>query len=78
MAPTTFFEETIPGSSFAEPDGTKHEVVLFEGEGRFILRVHLEGQPEPVDLLFEDELAVEFFDSVRATLNRMGLRSRTK
>lgn len=73
MAPTTFFEETIPGSSFAEPDGTKHEVVLFEGNGRFVLRIHVEGQQEPVDLLFDDQVAVEFYDAVKATLSRISI-----
>lgn len=78
--PVTFFDteindQKIPGSSCGEPDETRHDVALFEGECQMIIRVRLQGQ-QPVDLLFPNEMAVEFTQAAIECLFRIGLSDR--
>jgi len=63
----------IQGSSFGEPDGSTHEIELLEGLGHMILRIKLEGSKKSVDLLFTDDQARAFGESVDAVLRRLGL-----
>jgi hypothetical protein len=77
MAPIFYFgvetDGTISGSSFGEPDGTKHEVELLEGEGHMILRVTLAESEKSVDLLFTDKQAISFTEATKAILRRLNL-----
>jgi hypothetical protein len=63
----------IQGSNFAEADGTEHGVSLLEGGGKMILRVQIAGNPEPIDLLFTDQQARDFFIATQGILDRIGL-----
>ncbi len=78
--PVTFFDtevmdEKIPGSECGEPNETRHDLALFEGECHMILRVGLEGQ-KPVDLFFTEDMAVEFTQAAIECLIRIGLNDR--
>lgn len=77
MGAIFFFDSStygkLSGSSFAEPDGTEHAVELLEGRGKMILRVELEGEEEPVDLLFTRDQAIGFKHAVDGVMSRIGL-----
>lgn len=78
MGPITYFDtellegKQISGSSFGEPDGTLHDLVLMEGNGQMILRVKLSGQ-KPVDLMFDHEQAISFASAAVEVLDRLGI-----
>jgi hypothetical protein len=63
----------VQGSSFGEPDGTKHRIEVLEGNGHLIVRVTLKDAKGPVDLLFSDEQASGFGAGVQAVLRRLSI-----
>ena len=67
-------EGKLRGSSFCKPDGTEHDVALFEDDGHMVLRVRLAGSSESVDFLFSAKHAVAFGSATEAALSRLGLR----
>ena len=78
MGPITYFEHEVDGSRFGEPDGTKHNVELLEGNGKFILRVRLEGTERDIDLCFTDQQAMKFSEATEDVLFRCGLKDRPR
>lgn len=77
MAATYFFdtetEGKLQGSSFGKPDGTEHAVEIWEGNGKIILRVELEGSARAIDLVFTNKQAVAFASAAERACSRLGL-----
>lgn len=65
--------ETVDGSAFGEPDGTRHLLQVLDGNGRLIIRVQLSGSDKSVDLLLDGSRAFAFAAGVNAAIQRIRL-----